>query len=132
LKYFSGEDIREFAIRKLENIKIPDIYTNLLLSNYQKNDCKLLKQIVDRTDDEDRIHGLVWSYIKIYEANRTYECKEPLEAIYDKLNCGICRQDIVKIMIENNVLSDKINEEIKYDCMEETRMLYKERKPGLI
>jgi hypothetical protein len=43
------------------------------------------------------------------------------------LICGLYREDIIRIMIENNILSDKINEEIKYDSLEKIRSLYEER-----
>jgi hypothetical protein len=52
------------------------------------------------------------------------ECKEPLEIIYDKMNCGLHRTDLVKILIENDVLSEKIRNEIQFDCNGETRRLY--------
>jgi hypothetical protein len=123
LKFFSGADIREFAIDNLKKVKIPSDYLDLLVSNYKKGDFKLLTEIVARCKNEHDIHSLVYGYINIYEANKTTECKEPLEAIYDKLTCGIHRADIIKILIENKVLSARLKNEIKYDSYEEIRKL---------
>lgn len=123
LKYFSGADIREFAIEKLKKVKIPSDYLDLLVSNYKKGDFKLLTEIVGRCKNEHDIHTIVDGYINIYKTNKTKECKEPLEAIYDKLTCGIHRTDIIKILIENKVLSCRLKNEIKFDSYEEIRKL---------
>jgi len=123
LKYFSGADIREFAIEKLKKVKIPSDYLDLLVSNYKKGDFKLLTEIIARCKNEHDIHSLVDGIINIYKTNKTKECKEPLEAVYDKLTCGIHRADIIKILIENKVLSTRLKNEIKYDSYEEIRKL---------
>lgn len=124
LKFFTAEDIRQFAIEKLPKTNEPTTYTNLLISNYKKGDWKLLKSIAEKYKSVDIIHSLGWSYIDIYKANPTKECKEPLEVIYDKMTCGLHRTDLVRIMIENNVLSEKIRDEIQFDCNEEIRNLF--------
>jgi hypothetical protein len=123
LKYFSGANIREFAIEKLKKVKIPSDYLDLLVSNYKKGDYKLLTEIVGRCKNDHDIHNIVYGYINIYQANKTKECKDPLEAIYEKLTCGIHRADIIKILIENKVLSTRLKNEIKFDCNEEIRKL---------
>jgi len=124
LQFFKAKDIRQFAIEKLSSTGEPDIYTNLLIGNYKKGDWKLLKSIAEKYKNDDIIHSLGASYIDIYEANPTKECIEPLEIIYDKMNCGLHRKTLVKILIENNVLSDKIRREIQFDSNEESRKLY--------
>jgi len=123
LKYFSGADIREFAIEKLKKVKIPSAYLDMLVSNYKKGDSKLLTEIIARCKNEHDIHSIVYCYINIYKANKTKECKEPLEAIYDKLTCGIHRADIIKILVENKVLSIRLKNEIKFDSYEDIRKL---------
>ena len=52
-------------------------------------------------------------------------CIQPLEAIYKKMNCGLCRRRVIQLLIDNNVLSDKIRQEIKFDSNQEVRKLYK-------
>ena len=123
LKYFSGSDIRKFAIGCLSKTKTPSDYLGLLVSNYKKGDNKLLTTIAKNCKSEHTIHNIVYGYINIYKANKTKECKEPLEAVYKKLTCGIHRRDIIKILIDNKVLSGQIAEEIKYDSYEDTRRL---------
>ena len=128
LKFFSAKDIREFAIAKLRRSSSPVAYTNLLITNYKKGDAKLLKSIAEKSKSEHLIHCLAASFIDIYRANKTKECREPIEVIYDKTTCGECRKEIVQLLLDNRVLSKKILREIKHDSYEETRELYIDKK----
>jgi hypothetical protein len=83
---------------------------------------------VEVTKNQDQIHALVHSYIAIYAANKTKECKQPPEALYDRLTCGIHRADIIKILIENNVLPKRIKRELPFDSYSEIREIFKEMK----
>lgn len=128
LKHFSAKEIRQLALEKLSTEKNPCDYLNLLVSNYKKGDNKLLTEIANRSDDYDFIHSIVFGFIDIYEANSTKECKEPLETIYNKMNCGLHRKDIVKILLENNALSDKIFAELEFDSEDSIRKIYRQNK----
>lgn len=130
LKYFTAKEIRQLALEKISTEKNPCDYLNLLVSNYKKGDHKLFTEIVNRSDDYDFIHSIVFGFIDIYEANPTKECKEPLEKIYNKMNCGLHRKDIVKILFDNKVLSDKIFEELEFDSEDRIRKLYRQIKNG--
>jgi hypothetical protein len=113
LRYFTGADIRDFALDQIPKAKWPGIYTNLLVANFKMEDAKLLKSLIDNTNNEHKIYHLAVSFADIFTANKTMECLEPLVALYDKLTCGIHRADLVEIMIENGVLPERINEKIK-------------------
>jgi len=124
LKFFSGADIREMALTKLDEVRIPYEYMSLLLKNYKKGDAKLLADIITRCNNDDEIHSTAWGIIEIYNKNTTKECKKPLEALYEKMNCGQCRTKIIKILIKNKALSDKIQREIQFDSEEDIRKLW--------
>ncbi|MBC7749736.1 MAG: hypothetical protein H7Z76_14385 [Methylotenera sp.] len=125
LKYFSGKDIRQLALNKLKSKKKPHLYLNLLVNNYKKGDYNLLSEIVNRSDSHDFIHSIGFGYFDIYQVNKTKECLQPLEAIYNKMNCGLCRKKVIQLLFDNNVLSEKIRQEIKFDSNQEVRKLYK-------
>ncbi len=126
LKHLETESIRRFALDRISKVKRPEPFIDILLSNYKKGDYKLLTEIAKKFKSEHIIESLASSYVEIYKANKTKECKEPLEVLYNKMNCGIHRKYVVEILIENNILSDRIREEIKYDSYLETRELLKE------
>jgi hypothetical protein len=124
LKHLKSEEIRKFALNKIQTTKNPIDYLDILISNYKSGDFKILSEIVNKTNNVDKIEQLAGIYSDIYKTNKTKECKEPLEILYSKMNCAIHRRGIVEILIENNVLSDKIRHEIRFDCDLETRELY--------
>lgn len=123
LTHLKSKSIRAFALDKILNAKKSIDYLKILVSNYQKGDFKLLNTIAVNTNNADKIEQLAIAYIAIYKANKTKECKEPLETLYAKMNCGVHRNSIVEILFENNVLSDKIKQEIKFDSDLDTRKL---------
>jgi hypothetical protein len=125
LKHLKSKDIRNFVMDKIQNSKNPIDYLEILVSNYKSGDFKLLSEIANKTNNEHKIEQLAGIYTDIYKANKTKECKEPLEILYHKMNCAIHRNGIVEILIENKVLSDKIKNEIKFDSYLETRQLTK-------
>lgn len=127
LQHLKSNEIRDFAIYKLQKTKTPYTYTNLLKNNYVKGDFKLLKTFVEKTKNAHMIERLAHSYIELYKANKTNECLEPLLELYKKMNCGICRNSIIQILIENNALQEKIDAEIEFDSNLETRLLSKKR-----
>jgi hypothetical protein len=47
------------------------------------------------------------------------------------MNCGLHRKDIVNLLGENGVLSDKIFNELKFDSYDEVRKLYRQKKNGI-
>jgi len=130
LQHIESENIRKFVLNKLKTTSRPEYYTIALKSNYKEEDNLLLKEIAEKIQNIYRIENLAFSYVDIYQSNHTIGCKEPLEVIYNKLTCGIHRYEIVKILKENRVLSEKINNEIKYDSYKETRELYEIRETG--
>jgi hypothetical protein len=130
LQYFTAEDIRQFALEKLEKTNNPADYLYLLVANYQEGDYKLLKKIATKYRNEDVIHSLIWGYLAIYKANKMKECKEPLEILYERLNCGIHRYEMIEILHTNGALSERILREIEFDSYDATRELFQKIKEG--
>jgi len=128
LKFLKSENIRTFALERIPKTRNPATFTDILISNYKSGDNKLLTEIANKFNDEHIIESLASSYSDIYTTNSTKECKEPLEILYSKMNCGIHRYGIIQILIDNNVLSDRIREELEFDSYLETRELIKENK----
>lgn len=125
LKFLQSEKIRQFGLDKIDKSKRKYQFVEILTSNYKFGDSRILTEIVQKSKSEHIIESLASSYVDIFKANKTIECKEPLEALYNKMNCGIHRNDIVRLLLENNVISDKIKNEITFDSDLETRKLMK-------
>lgn len=130
LKHLKSNSIRHFAIENTQQSKRPYNYLEILISNYKQGDFKILCNIASKFHDEHIIENLARIYTDIYKSNKTKECREPLEILYKKMNCGIHRNGIIEVLIENNVLSDKIKNEIKFDSYLDTRELLDKKKNG--
>lgn len=124
LQHFQATEIREFALQKLITAIRPSQYTDLLISNYQAGDANLLTAIVQRFHNEHTVENLARSYIEIYTANKTPECALPLLALYQKMTCGIHRTDVIRLLLENQVLPAWLNEEIPFDSSVKTQLLH--------
>ena len=124
LQHLHAPDIRAFALERLAATSRPGQYTGLLVSNYQAGDAALLTSLVARTHDEHMLELLAGSYTAIYRLNKTPECAAPLLALYKKMTCGIHRQEVVALLIENEVLPAWLNEELPFDSYAETRLLH--------
>jgi hypothetical protein len=130
LKFLKSESVRTFAITRMLKVKEPQPFIDILTSNYKKGDFKLLRDIAKKAKNEHVIERLAGSYVDIFKANKTKECKEPLEVLYSKMNCGIHRNGLIEVLIQNNVLSDRLKKEIRYDSYLGTRELIHRKKNG--
>jgi len=128
LALFESEKIRSYALERLEKKKDILIYLPLLIHNYKAEDHLLLDEILQKNWNSEDIHDLNYHYRAIYTENSLKECMLPLKRMYDQLNCGICREDILKIMSDNKVLTTGILQEMKFDSHKYVRKLYKKLK----
>jgi len=129
LAFFSAGEIRQLVLDKLSALaNNPYDYLPLFVNNYQSGDDKLLLNLMERSDDEDYVHAVGSGIIDIYKANSTPECKEPLELIYQTMNCSIHREDIVKLLVKNQVLSETVFPELQFDNSDAIRKIYREIK----
>lgn len=124
LAHLRAPEVREFALQKLARTTRPGQYTRILRSNYQAGDAALLTSLVERFHNEHTIEMLAVSYAAIYEANPTPECAGPLLALYAKMNCGMHRYEVVKLLLENGVLPAWLHEELPFDSYFKTRLLH--------
>ncbi|WP_022826244.1 hypothetical protein [Hymenobacter norwichensis] len=124
LKHLRAPTIREFALQRLLVTTRPDLYTDILLSNYQEGDAVLLTTLVSRFHNEHTLETLACSYTQLYQANKTPECAAPLLALYHKMTCGIHRHSVVELLLEHQVLPAWLEEELPFDSYAETRLLY--------
>lgn len=123
LKFIKSDAIRQFAFECIKTARKPKMFTDIFIANYRAGDSVLLAELAMKFNNADVIENLAISYVDIYRANKTKECKEPLEILYSKMNCGIHRNDVIELLIDNMVLSERLKEEIKHDCYLDSREL---------
>lgn len=125
LSNFTDEDIKTIAVNKLKTTNKPSVFLDVLKTNYNKGDSKLITQVIDRFNDEHIIENIAISLCDVYEKNPTKDCKKPLMKLYSKMNCAIHRNSILEILSKNEVLPKSILKEMEFDSDENIRKLYK-------
>lgn len=115
--------VRVYAMARLQVTSRPGECIGMLERNYQEGDEVFLESLLQSTHDEHAMEQFAQGLRSIYKANPTPRCKGPLELLYQKSNCAICRFSVLKLLLENDVLSDRIQQEIEFDCYLDTRDL---------
>jgi predicted S18 family serine protease len=126
LQNISDSALRDFAIEKLTTAKKPYKYVDILLSNYKEGDAFLLNKIAERFNGKGTIEGLAKSYIAIYTANKTDECLMPLTTLYKKMTCGLCRESILEILFNYDLIPDFMKAELQFDSNDDLRGLWEQ------
>jgi hypothetical protein len=107
------------AARRLftENINGKDayLYVLLLCENYKRGDQSLLTDLIQRTKNKDEIHSIAADMVDVFTRNPTADCLLPIEAVYEKLNCSFHREYLLDILLQCDVLPDRIREEMAFD-----------------
>lgn len=124
MQFFKDKELRLYAIKKLQTTKQPGKHLKTFISNYKSGDYKIISKIVKKFNNEHTIENIAISLCDVYTKNRTTECKKPLVALYNKMNCAIHRNSILNILQKNSVLPKHILKEMQYDSEEDTRKLY--------
>ncbi len=128
---FHDDAIRNLAIRKLDSRHNVDSYIYLLTSNYADGDGVRLRKFVDECRSYQSVHDLCWPIVDIYNHGDFSDCKVPLEKLYYRMNCGICREKVVAILKDRNLLTPRMIAEIQHDSYEGIREIGKKVKQDL-
>lgn len=123
MSLLKNREVRNFAVDRMLNDSFPQKFIVILKANYKKGDGKLLTEVINKTQSENLIELLAVNLTDVYRTNNVKECAAPLEALYNKSNCALHRYDVLKLLIENNVLSAQIKEEMRFDCNDDIRAL---------
>jgi hypothetical protein len=135
LSLFAGDDIRKLALKKLTGAKRREYYLLLLKHNLQACDLDLLLSLVERAEDFDQVHHLISDMLELFKANPQFDCQPVLLALYARMNCGIHRAGLLRLLVQRNALPRAILAEMQFDSYDEIRKLYRRikrgRSPGL-
>ncbi len=123
LRPFCRDDVRRAALYYLTAEGSSTHYLELLVENYREEDRELIIDVLRRAEDADEFHGAGLSVVHIYEDHPERDGSAPLQVIYDKGTCGLCRTYAVEILLKNNALPAYMHEEGRFDSREEIRKL---------
>jgi len=136
--------VKNLTLRLLSKIKDKKIrtlidlnYTNLtylynhlafFVSNYLENDITVLSNILNTLETEEDIHSFGLIILDIFDQNMIENPKKLLYKLYYLNNCSICRESFIRKLMLANQISDKLLQELKYDCDNDIRQLANQYK----
>ncbi|MCX7749668.1 MAG: hypothetical protein N2645_22670 [Clostridia bacterium] len=88
----------------------------LFENNYYKSDYKYVETVFNREFNDFDFHSIGLTVLNVFENNRTEKSLPIMERIYYEGQCSICRERCINILIENDILSDKISKACLFDC----------------
>ncbi len=124
----SHPDVRDFAFKYQANYPDhPQLALGFFIKNYREGDHEfienaLLTEIPDKHDFEDVSKNVV----DVFTANITPNALKSLVLVYEKNRCIRCRQNILKLLEQLQILPQSILEECVFDASLEIREWAKE------
>ena len=122
LSRIKDERIRALVLQLFHDGKIENALT-LLESNFTNEDEALIRKYI--LCSRRVTYDMTTSICNIYQKNNSNTCGDILLHFYKNVECTHCRSNMVKMMINNGVITKKILEECQYDSYEATRELAK-------
>jgi hypothetical protein len=120
LSRLTDERIHTLALQLLNDGQVENAL-GLLKSNFKIEDEPLIRKHIKGSKRVE--HGIIGVTADIYKKYRSDTCGDILLHLYKNAECTHCRCNIVEVMIANDVITQKIIEECRYDSLEETRKL---------
>ena len=124
----SHPDVRDFAFKYQANYPDhPQLALGFFIKNYQEGahefiENALLTEIPDKYDFEDVSKNV----IDVFTANTTPKAQKSLILVYEKGRCIRCRQNILKLLEQLQLLPQSILEECVFDASLKIRAWAKE------
>lgn len=123
LSNYAHADIRKLAIERLSAGRCFEDELQLLKSNYQPGDAAMIENLLQVSDDRDRLHRLGFDLVDVFEANPLPESSPSMLFVYEHSPCTNCRRHAVKVILTTQTAPTWLLEEARYDSSPETREL---------
>ncbi len=102
------------------------IILRLFVHNYQSGDHLIIDKMLTRLDNEIDIHNSCSTLIDICGKHFEPALLTCLLWVYECSPCTVCREEAVKLMVQHELLPQKLQEKCQFDCIENIRNLVKE------
>lgn len=115
--HYAHPDVRNLALDRLSAGQFVHSEVLLLTKNFQPGDAALLMGALRPDVDIHDLHGVGHDLLKVFSANTTPECLEPMLFLYEHTPCSSCREDAVEIMMSTNIAPAWVLDECRFDCV---------------
>jgi hypothetical protein len=123
LSHLAHPDIRRAAFRKLERQELGEGAVRLLKHSQAAGDLSRVAQLLRPLSGDSDTHSLVYDVLEVVKANTAPDATDALIFVYEQSPCSNCRHDAVEHLVSLETLPAWIEEEARFDALEETRAL---------
>jgi hypothetical protein len=134
-----NEEIRDRALSALKNVRHPDVRElglrlvttadpalrrwsfELLNTDPQPDDHLLMEEVFDREADENALHWIGMSILKVVDRTHSIAFTDALLKVYERGPCAFCRESVVRRLIDLGTLPHPVAEECLFDQSLDTR-----------
>lgn len=114
--------VRKFALQRLPLRREGQRAVDLLVTNYEPGDERIIRERAEKSKDVDELHEFLMELLQIIEQHPEID-NEFLTFLYDHQPCSFCRYSVVKCLIDRNLFTVQHREECLRDAEEDTRKL---------
>jgi hypothetical protein len=123
LSQVSHPGVRTLALRMVAECGPAGRVVGLLASNWEPGDERTVISLWGSTDDPDQLHDMTSGLIDVVERHPSSALVPALILAADRTPCSFCRTYLVRALVEQDALPDRLRQECRWDCQDETRVL---------
>jgi hypothetical protein len=102
-----------------DELFIPAI--ELFVNNYKNGDYRYIEKATVESDDTEFLHSTGYDILNIFEKPPDKGMLTCLTWVYENTPCSNCRENAVKLLAKNKILTESIRQECQFDCVEYTK-----------
>ncbi len=115
--------VREFALTEARKGVRQGSVVALFIKNYCQGDEQRILEAMEFPDDECELHWLLLEAIKVLEKNPESDCSQLGVIAYASTPCEHCRFRAARLLVNQQVAPEWLEEECRYDSGEDCRAL---------
>ncbi|MFM0607122.1 HEAT repeat domain-containing protein [Paraburkholderia sediminicola] len=120
-------DFARAALRSADSSRGVAEGLETLVKNYQSGDTALIMSALARISaSDDDAHAIGFSILRICDDHDSPDLSAILEWVYESNPCGLCRDSVVRHLIDAGALPTSILSECLHDANDEVRQLARE------
>jgi hypothetical protein len=111
--------VREFAENELQKGIRDSSVVGVFINNYRHGDEQQILEAMELPDDACELHWLLMDVIKLLEKNSGADCSRLGVISYASTPCANCRLDAARLLYEQRVAPEWLNDECRFDSEED-------------
>jgi hypothetical protein len=115
LENVARPEVRQLALRMIEQNNFTGRAVGLLQNNFENGDWQFIEEVSTRKLEPEDLHDLGFSVRAIFKLHPSPDAAGALVNLYEYGPCSMCREDFVELLHDLSGIPDWMLEECQYD-----------------